>query len=200
MPKRILTIAAACATLAACGDSKESTPPLFGGFTPASAAAVILAPASCNVPFLGTTGVSGIVVYLTRGADACSVLTQAQLCGSGAGSTTVVLGALTGAVGGVVGATLPASYPFLAQPPTGTFRAAIATAAQVDAVCSGAPTDMSGGSITISAVTGSNVAGSADVHFDNGQVFEQAFDVTLCNVSIPTCSLFQPCTSYVCVQ
>lgn len=40
--------------------------PLFGGFTPSSGAAVILAPATCtNIPFLGPAAMSGILIELT---------------------------------------------------------------------------------------------------------------------------------------
>ena len=59
--------------LAACG----SPPPLFGGFTPTNGAAVILAPATCNnIAFLGPTAISGILLELSSGSDACNVLTQ----------------------------------------------------------------------------------------------------------------------------
>jgi len=71
--------------LAACGSG--NSPPLFGGFAPANGAAVILAPATCNnIPFVGPTAISGILVELTGGADACNVLTQAKQCGTGSGS------------------------------------------------------------------------------------------------------------------
>src|SRR5438874_9024269 len=83
--------------LAACG----SPPPLFGGFTPANGAAVILAPATCNnIAFVGPTAISGILLELASGSDACNVLTQAKACGTGSGSTTLLAGALSGAVGG----------------------------------------------------------------------------------------------------
>src|ERR1700738_1573753 len=73
-------------SLAACG----STTPLFGGFTPTNGAAVILSPATCNnIPFVGPTAISGILIDLASGADPCNVLTQAKLCGTGSGSTTL---------------------------------------------------------------------------------------------------------------
>jgi hypothetical protein len=73
----------------------------------------------------------------------------------------------------------------------------------VDAACTsatGASTTMTGGSIAISAVTAAKVSGSMDVQFDNGQVYKDSFDATLCPVSIDICSLFEPCFSHVCVQ
>jgi len=190
-------------SLAACGSGNSE--PLFGGFTPTNGAAVILAPATCsNIPFVGPTAISGILVELTSGADACNVLTQARQCGTGSGSTTVLAGTLSGVVGGsTVAPAGPGTYPWLAAPPTGTFKASTTTAAQVNTICTsgpGSPTHMSGGSIAISAVTASTVSGSMDVHFDNGQVYRNAFDVPVCPVSIDICSLFDFCASHSCVQ
>jgi len=76
--KRVLAVV--LVSLAGCGSGKSGGP-LFGGFTPTSGAAAILAPATCSIPFVGTTGISGILVELASGADACNVLTQAKQCG-----------------------------------------------------------------------------------------------------------------------
>jgi hypothetical protein len=190
-------------SLAACGSGNSE--PLFGGFVPANGAAVILAPAVCNnVPVVGPTAISGILVELANGADACNVLTQARQCGTGAGSTVVLGGALSGAPGASTVAPVgPGDYPYLANPPTGAFKTSTTSAAQVDAVCTsvaGSPARMRGGSIAISAVTASRVSGTMDVHFDNGQVYNSSFDVPVCPVSIDICSLFDFCGSHACVQ
>src|SRR5262249_12885906 len=109
-------------SLAACASGTSE--PLFGGFTPANGAAVILAPKTCtNIPFLGPSAISGILGELASGADACNVLTQAKQCGSGASSSTLLAGALNGVVGGsTVAPADPGTYPWLANPPTGTFK------------------------------------------------------------------------------
>ena len=187
--------------LAACG----SPPPLFGDFTPTNGAAVILAPATCNnIAFLGPTAISGILLELSSGSDACNVLTQVKQCGTGAGSTTLLAGAFSGIPGGsTIDAAGPGTYPWLANPPSGAFKASITSAAQVDAVCtsaSGSPTQMSGGSIAVSTVTASNVSGSMDVHFENGQAYTHPFDVSVCQVSIDVCSVFGLCGTHSCVQ
>jgi len=188
-------------SLAACGSGNSA--PLFGGFTPSSGAAVILAPANCNIAFLGPTAMSGILIDLTSGADACNVLTKAGQCGTGSGSTTLLAGAFSGVPGGTTVAPAgPGTYPWLANPPSGAFNASTTAAAQVDAMCTaaaGSPTNMSGGSIVISTVTASRVSGSMDVHFDNGQAYTHAFDVAVCPISIDACSLFGPCLSRTCV-
>ncbi len=189
-------------SLAACGSGNSG--PLFGGFTPCSAAAAILAPATCNnIPFLGPTAISGILIELTSGADACNVLTQARQCGTGSGSSTLLTGALSGMVGGSsVPPAGPGTYPWLANPPTGSFKTSTTTAAQVDATCTsaaGSPAHMTGGSIVVATVTSSAVTGSMDLHFDNDQVYAQAFNVAVCPVSIDTCSIFDFCGSHTCV-
>ncbi len=191
-------------SLAACG-SGGSGPALFGGFAPTSGAAAILAPATCNnIPFVGSTAISGILVELTTGADACTVLTQAKQCGTGSGSTTLLVAALSGVVGGsTVGPAGPGTYAWLANPPSGAFSASTGTAAQVDAVCTslaGSPTDVSGGGVAVSTVTASAITGSMDLRFENGQTFKHTFDVPVCPVSIDICSLFDPCVSHSCVQ
>ena len=190
-------------SLAACGSGNSE--PLFGGFTPSSGAAVILAPATCNnIGFIGPAAMSGILIDLTSGSDACNVLTQSKQCGTGSGSTTLLAGAFSGVVGGsTVAPADPGTYPWLANPPSGAFKASTTTAAQVNAVCTsaaGSVTHMSGGSVVISTVTASRVSGSMDLHFDNGQAYAQPFDVAVCPVSIDICSLFSFCASHTCVQ
>jgi len=197
MKSRVPTILLLC--LAACGGSD----PLFGGFKPANGAAVILAPATCNLPFIGSTAISGIFVELASGADACHVLTQAQQCGTGSNSTVLLTGAFSGVPGAAtVDPTGPGNYSFLPNPPSGPFKASISSAAQVDAVCTskpGSPVDMTGGSVVISTVTSSAVTGSVDIQFNNGQAYSGTFDVAVCPVSIDICSLFVPCFSHTCV-
>lgn len=188
-------------SLAACGSGPD---PLFGGFTPTNGAAVVLPSANCNIPFVGSTAISGVLVELTSGADACNVLTQARQCGTGAGSTTLLAGAFSGIVGALsVAPADPGTYPWLANPPTGTFKTSTTSAAKVDATCTsgpGSPARMTGGSVAISSVTASSVSGSMDVQFDNGQGYKAAFAVPVCPVSISTCSLFDLCPSHTCVQ
>jgi hypothetical protein len=187
---------------AACGSG--NSPPLFGGFTPTSGAAVILAPATCNnIAALGPTAISGIFIELASGANACNVLTQAKQCGAGSGSTTLLAAALSGVVGGSsVPPAGPGTYPWLPNAPTGTFKASTTAAAQLDATCvaaAGSRANMSGGSISISTVTASTVSGSMDVHFDNGQAYTHPFDLAVCPVSIDICSLFDLCGTHACV-
>ena len=187
-------------SLAACGGGAD---PLFGGFTPGSGAAVILPSANCNIAFVGPTALSGILLEFSSRSDACNILTQAKQCGTGASSTAILAGAFSGIPGGSTVAPADAgTYPFLANPPGGAFKASIASAAKVDATCTsaGSPPSMSGGSIGITAVTASKVTGSMELRFDNGQAYKASFDVAVCPVSIDTCSLFGLCGAHTCVQ
>lgn len=199
------TLAAALplALLAACGSDDSSRPPLFGGFEPVDGTAVIFAPTVCTIPFVGSTAVSAVAVGLTSYADPCTVLTQTEFCGTRESSTAVVGVALSGLVAGAaVDPAGPGTYPFLASPPAGAFKAAIADAARVDPFCEalpgGAP-DMSGGRIVLSAVSATSVAGRLDLAFEDGTSFVRDFDVAVCPLSVDLCELFVACFDYVCV-
>lgn len=189
---------------AACGSEEKPPPPVFGGFTPQESAAVIFAPAVCTVPFVGTVSVSAIGLGFGSYSGLCGVVTQTQLCGTKASSTTVLGVAIKGTPGsGGVTDAGPGTYPFLATPPTGPFLAATGEAAQVDAFCAplaGSPLDMSGGSITIATVDATHVTGSVNLAFENGSVFQQPFDAAVCPELPPNlCDLLLGCFTPVCV-
>lgn len=188
---------------AACGSEEKPPPPLFGGFTPLESRAVVFAPAECTIPFVGTVSVSGIGLGFSSYTDLCGVVSQTQLCGTKASSTTVLAVAIKGVPvppGGVTAAG-PGTYPVLAAPPTGSFLASTGEAAQVDASCvplAGSGLDVSGGSVTIATVDSTHVTGSVDLTFENGSVFRQSFDATICPVTPSLCSLITGCSPYVC--
>jgi len=180
----------AFASLAACG-SAEKAAPLFGGFTPASSAAVIFAPTTCDIPFVGPTALSGLAILQGSFPDACAFITATDLCGSKASATLWVSAAVAGTVGAASAPAFgPGTYPFLANPPTGAFQAAIGTAVQTTASCgaaSGSPTSMNGGQIVVASVGATRVTGSFDVRFANGSDLRQPFDVAVCPVTSDLC-------------
>lgn len=178
--------------LLACGSEKGgSLPGLFGDFTPADGAAVLFAPTTCSVPFVGTTSASGLAIALTSFSGTCDFVTATDLCGSKGSATLLLALAVAGdAGGGTVGALAPGTYPFLPNPPTGTFRAAIASAARTTATCgaqSGSPVAMNGGSITVATVTATRVTGSLDLRFADGTAYQHPFDLALCPVTADLC-------------
>jgi hypothetical protein len=180
------------AVLVACGSSDKS-PPLFGGFTPQDGAAVILAPTTCSILSVGSTSAAALAIGFTSFGGACNFATTTLLCGSRANSTLLLALAIGGRVGGgTVGALGPGTYPYLANPPTGSFVAATASAARTDASCNalpGSPLGMTGGSIVVSSVTATRVAGSLDLQFKDGTAYQQPFDLAICPVTVDLCSL-----------
>lgn len=185
--------------LAACGSSGGDPEPLYGGFTPAGTAAVIFAPTTCSVPFVGPTAASGLALVLTSFPDACGFVTSIQLCGS-KGSATLLIAAAVGGTPGAASAPAfaPGTYSYLADPPTGSFKAAIASAAQTTATCGavdGTAVSMNGGQIAVSTVAADRVTGNLDLRFADGSALRQPFDAAVCPVSIDLCQLIgsSPC-------
>ncbi len=204
------TFAAALSFVLLAGCSSDSTPsPAFGGFEPQDQTAVIFAPATCDIPFVGTASVAAVAVAFTSSSDACAILSQTQFCGTEASSTAVIGVAVSGLVGGgTIDPAGPATYPFLANPPTsGAFRAIAADAARVDAACNPVPggsLNLAGGQIVLAsidpAVGGAGVKGSVDLRFGDGSVFQHAVDAAVCDLTVDVCKLFLPCFSgHVCV-
>ncbi len=199
---RLQVAAAFVAVFGGCGSSSS---PLFDGFVPTGGSATILASTNCDIDPVGDTAVAGIIIDLTDFAESCEVINATQLCGNKADSTRVLGFVLSGEVGAAdtdpVGA---GTYRFLANPPSGKFKAAAGTAAQVDSLCEPQPgtkvVGMSGGSITISSVSDTRVTGTASMRFDNGQAFDQPFDVDVCQATLDLCDRFLPCGSHDCVQ
>lgn len=191
---------------AACDSEEKPPPPLFGGFAPQDGAAVILPSIVCTLPVVGSAALSGIGIELGDYVGVCNTLSSIPggFCGAKADATTMAAVAAKGVPGaGSVSAAGPGTYPYLAAPPAGPFQGAIARAVvdgpypQCTAVAG--PLDMIGGSVTISAVDGTHVAGSVDATFEDGSVFQGSFDVALCPLSLDLCAVLGPCFGYTCV-
>lgn len=181
------------AMLSSCGSSGGEATTLLGGFTPLDGTAVLLAPTTCSIPFVGTTSASGLAIELTSFPGACDFVAATGMCGSKASATLLAALAVRGVVGGGTAAPFgPGTYPYLRNPPTGSFLACTAGAARTDATC-GATADLSasqsGGRIVVTTVTATRVTGSLDLEFDDGTVYRQPFDVALCPATVDLCSL-----------
>jgi hypothetical protein len=170
---------------AGCGGGND---PLFDGFQPMGGTAVVLAPAVCDIPFAGSSAVSGIGFFFSDVPAACDVVMQTMLCGNKANATSVAGYVLDGEVGGsTLAPARPGTYRFLRDPPSGAFQASTVAAARVDGACMGDTFGQDGGTITIAAVTSTNITGSLDVDFENSTNLAHDFDVTLCPVTVDLC-------------
>lgn len=202
--KRAL-VAIVFVSLGACGGDDVSGPEIFGGFTPLDGAAVIMTPNSCDIPFVGVSGVSAIAIVLGDYPDMCGVLQQTNLCGTKASAKSLLGVAINGKVGNdAVGPAGPGTYKWLSNPPTGSFKGAAGDAVDMDANCDQRDNkgiDMDRGSITIDSVTADRVTGTMNLGFDNGEVYTQPFDVAICPIEKDVCDLFGfGCTNHVCVE
>ncbi len=194
----------AIALAGACGSSEKPPPPLFGGFASVDATAVLSPINDCTLPVVGSTVASGVALVFSDVSGACGFATDTvDLCGGKANASLVVALAVDGQVGGTAAPPLATGfYPYLATPPTGFFKAALGTAARYDGSCSVLQSlDMVGGSITLSSLSPTLVAGSVDLHFEDGSVYQATFDVNVCPVTLDLCALVSPlgCVSPTCV-
>jgi hypothetical protein len=201
-PILALSLAAACS-------GSDPASPLFGGFAVQDSTAVVFQPVVCDIPGVGTASVAGVALYFANYSSpiVCDVVAATGVtgyCGTRESSTAVLGLALQGELGagGIAGAT-PGTFAYMANPPTGPFRAAAGSGAQVGPLCaavSGGHADMTGGSITLTAIATDRVAGSVDMKLEGNQAFSQSFDVATCPVSMDLCQkLTWPCFDYTCV-
>lgn len=186
-------LALALAVLSSCGSSSDR-PPLFGGFTPADATAVVFPATTCDIPIVGVTSISGLAILEGSFDGACEFITASRFCDRKADATLVLSVAVRGVTGGGTAPALgPGTYPYLAAPPTSaTFAAAIASAAKTDDACSALPgtaTSMDAGQIVVSSITADRATGSLDLRFDDGSSRGGSFDLPLCPPPADLCAL-----------
>lgn len=199
------------ALVAGCSSSDSSPPPpVFGGFEPLDQAAVIFAPANCDILGPGAVAMSAVAVYFADYAGVCDVVTeilsQYPYCGTRESSGTVVAFAVSGDVGGSsVGPAGPGTYRVLSSPPgAGPFLAATGDAGKVGAECAavegGGNLDVTEGTVVLESVSDTAVTGTVDFRFDDGTGFRHAVDAAVCPLSVDLCARFElPCFDYACV-
>lgn len=190
---RHLAHAAPLLLLAACGGSSGPRPPLYGGFAPAGGTAIVFPATTCDIAFVGTTGISGLSITLADFPEVCAFRTDTALCGSRANTTFVTALAVDGVVNGSAPAIGQGTYPYLPNPPTGAFRASIASAVKTTDTCGSQPgskVGMEGGQIVISSITLTNVTGTLTLDFSDGTSFDQPFDLARCAPPTDLCVFF----------
>jgi len=190
---RRAALALSASLLAACGSS-SSSPAAFGGWVHTSGTAIVFPATDCSVAGIpGTTSASGVLVALTDFANACTWITDIQMCGSRASATFVLTLSARGAVGGTAPPMAAGTYPVLTGPPsTATFAGSIGSALRTDAICGATQANdlaADGGSVVITSITTTNVTGTVDVHLTDGSHYRQPFDVARCDPPASICSL-----------
>lgn len=181
----------AVALLPGCGGGSGRA--LYGGFAPVGGTAMVFPTTTCDVAFVGTTSMSAVAITLADFPEVCAFRTDTALCGSRAGTTVLSALAVDGVVGGTAPAFGPGTFTYLPEPPTGAFRAAIASAVQTTATCGeagGSGTSMRGGRIVVESVTDARVTGRLELAFDDGSSYSQPFDLARCAPPAGLCVYF----------
>jgi hypothetical protein len=203
--KRCLATAAVMLVVGCGASDRSAGGPVFGGFVPISGSAVVYTSNICPVPQVGNSAVAGILLDFAGYEDSCGVLSKVKQCGSKANSTRITARAVSGQPGaGSIEPVGPGTYSFMSTPPTDAFMVAMGKAVRDNAVCEYLPNgnlDMTAGTITITAVSDTQVSGSTDLHFKNGTTFQYSFDFPICATANNLCDHLQgmACTSYTCV-
>lgn len=188
---RRLALALPALLLSACGGG--SAGPLYGGFAPVGGTAIVFPATTCDISFVGTSGVSGVSITLADFPDVCAFRTDTALCGSRADTTFLSAMAVNGVVNGTAAEVGPGTYSFYSRPPTGTFQAATASAVKTDATCTsqaGTKVSMTGGQITITAIEATRVTGTLALSFSDGTSYDQPFDLDRCDPPTDMCIFF----------
>ncbi|MFL5261500.1 MAG: hypothetical protein ACJ79L_03715 [Anaeromyxobacteraceae bacterium] len=205
---RWLLAALALASAAACGGGSNGgtaggapSGTLFGtAFTAADSASAVAGPTSCTFPQFG--GVSASVAALVIGfgdqAGLCASVQQPCALKPNGRTVTLVVARAGLQAQGPIG---PATYPITTGTPTpdasGVVTFATAAATRLDASCGEAPgaPAPTGGTVTVTSVSGTSVRGTVDVTFSDGGRIGGAFDAPVCQVAFDVCAQQVPACS-----
>jgi len=197
---------------AGCGSSGGGGPdqPISGTilgtpFTPTGAAALVVAPAACD---LGTdVSLTGVVMGFGSFADVCGFATSTELCGDKASALVVPVIVMRAreAASGAVPPLGPGTYTHAAVPVLDGNGYLSQVEADVirtlDASCTHpVEPELASGTVRLDVVNATRVAGSADLVFTDGSTFAGAFDVPVCAYQADLCGLITgACPTPACV-
>ena len=190
----------ASALLVACGSSSSSSPSpppktgltgTVGGraFTPVAVQAISVGSGSspCNLPGVGTLGVSAVEIAITSHADACGDLASSQCRYHPSSQAVTVLVAKANPIppNSAPGLT-PGTYTVQSKITTavpeasGLLDVAYAEAVAPDPSCAGtAHPSMTGGTVRLDQVTGP-ITGHVSLTFDDGSSLSGDFSAPIC--------------------
>lgn len=219
--RQVLAACTVSIVLAACGDSGSDNPPLpqcpapaapsgtlagsgggLGTFTPAEMEALVAGPTTCTV-FGNTVSVAGIFLGFTSYQGICNLLTQYGVCFDKANGTIVGVQIANASV-----PQLPAQVPGPGTYAVGTVGTTVTSAgySRTGASCASPARSSAndGDTITIDAVTSTQVTGSANLTFADGSTLSGTFTAARPQVSVNVCQLANQiaagCTTRPCVQ
>jgi hypothetical protein len=208
--KRVIYILGACLALGgavACGSSTTSSSSGGGGggntlpsgtlggvaFTPVDGVAVSLPVRSCVFGGVNTSATAMLIAF-TNVPNSCSAFQAVGACNDKANATLVsVTIEKANVLGGTASAIGPGTYVLNNGPPTpdasGYFTRTNLNYSKTNATCVDAAASVTptSGSVTLTSVTSSQVAGSVTVAFSDGSSFSGSFDVAICGVSFNVC-------------
>ena len=196
--RRIESLVLAMALCACDGSNGEPAPapPVSGSimgsqFTPADRGALVLAPAPCDIPGLGTRSLAVLALGFSSFPDVCGFVTTTGLCGDVASSLIIGVNILSAPATGTAAPIGPGTYAIgVSEDGQGNILAADAGITKVDAACASAPAipTAQAGSITITAVS-PRVAGTLDVTYSDGGRLAGSFDLERCSAAVDFCTV-----------
>lgn len=218
--RRVLVASALSIVAAACGGGSDKPPPVMcpapaapsgtlvgaggglGSFTPGEMGALVVNPTSCTIGG-ATIRLAGIFLGFPSFSGLCSLLQSHGLCFDKANQT--IVGAQIANAGLVLAQTVPGPGTYTVTPSTGTtpdgsgnFRVASVSYSRVGPTCNllaSSDTDAPGtGSITIDAITATQVTGSMNVTFADGSTMIGSFVAATAPISVNVCQALTGCS------
>lgn len=205
MTRRFLSVSLV-AWLASCGGSDGDTSPLLAGFSPADQGVLVVPATPCTAPAPALT-FTGLLFGFSSFTGLCGFAQDTALCGDVASSTVVTVSVLRGRDASPDPAPIgPGTYPIsLTGLPTleldGSRILALADVTKTAAACAEPAVypDVTAGTLILTSVTATAVAGSVDVSFSDGSRFLRSFDLPVCNYVPNVCSILDDsCTAPTC--
>jgi hypothetical protein len=197
-----LALLFAALPLAGCGSSGggQTQQPISGTilgapFTPAGAAALVVAPSLCN---LGTdASLTGVVLGFASFADVCGFAATSQLCGDKASALVVpvIVARARVATAGAVPPLGPGTYVHAEIPVldgNGFMSVVEANVIRtLDTSCThpAVEPELASGTVRLDVLDATRAAGSADLVFTDGSTLAGTFDVPVCAYQADLCGL-----------
>jgi len=150
-------------------------------FNPAEGGAVVIPPGNCDTSFY-----SALILGFSATSGLCTYAQEAMLCDARASDTILTVGVVDVGTGAQTPVG-PGTYTIGGS----SSRQVTASFTKTDATCTDSVpgTVTASGTVTLSTITASRVAGSVDLTFSDGSHAQGSFDVALCSVTVDFCGV-----------